>query len=175
MNQLAFTDPLTTVHNRRYFDKQIVNEYRRATRYGNKLAVVMIDIDHFKVLNDRHGHAEGDKVLISLTKCIKQHLRSNDLIARIGGEEFALILPSTSKKDALNLVERIRKEFETMSVRSNQDDEIRATASFGIAELTSSVNSEKDLLEYADRALYTAKRNGRNRTMIYAHEVTSNA
>lgn len=167
MNELALTDPLTNAHNRRFFDDKLESEYSRAKRYKNDLSVVILDIDHFKNVNDEYGHDDGDKVLIAMTKCIHQYLRGNDIFARIGGEEFSIILPYTSKDKAKVFVDRIRKALEFLEVKSDDNRDIHITASFGIADFSSGPNSEKDLLKNADHALYSAKRNGRNKTVVY--------
>lgn len=170
LGQLAITDPLTTAYNRRYFDDQLVEEYTRARRYGKEFSVVMLDVDHFKRINDQFGHAEGDKVLRGLTACIQHYIRNIDVLARVGGEEFALILPATSENGALSLAERIRNTFQDTPTLTEDGKEIRATVSIGVVGLTPDVHSEKQLLERADRALYVAKQGGRNRTVVFTHQ-----
>lgn len=167
MSELALTDPLTQVHNRRYFDEKLAQNYSNAIKQKDTLSVVMLDIDHFKHLNDQYGHAQGDKVLINVAKRVQRNLRESDFLARIGGEEFALILPNTNTDEALPLVERIRRDVEAMSLETDDKITIKATASFGIAELASHISSEAELLKLADQALYEAKSAGRNRTHIF--------
>lgn len=173
LGQLAVTDPLTNVFNRRHFDNQLASEYARALRYGSELSVVVVDVDHFKRVNDEFGHAAGDEVLKGLTACTRNLMRNSDVLARVGGEEFALILPATSADGARLLAERIRITFQAMSTPIDERRTIRATASLGVADLAPDVHSAKQLLDRADRALYVAKREGRNRVVVFTDLPTS--
>jgi diguanylate cyclase (GGDEF)-like protein len=169
MNQLALTDALTGINNRRHFNLQLTNEYARAKRYGSPLSLVLLDLDHFKVLNDVHGHHEGDKVLKHVATLVSQHLRTNDFVARIGGEEFVVLLPSTNQNEAFQFIERIREEIAHLTLTTDSKINMKITASFGIAELSPETASEEALLKQADQALYKAKSNGRNQTLIFTH------
>jgi diguanylate cyclase (GGDEF)-like protein len=119
MNQLALTDSLTGINNRRHFNLQLTNEYARAKRYDTPLSLVLLDLDHFKVLNDAHGHHEGDKVLKHVATLIGQHLRTSDFFARFGGEEFVILLPSTNQNEAFQFIERIREEISHLTLTSD--------------------------------------------------------
>jgi diguanylate cyclase (GGDEF)-like protein len=167
MNQLALTDALTGINNRRHFNLQLTNEYARAKRYGTPLSLVLLDLDHFKVLNDTHGHHEGDKVLKHVATLVSKHLRTNDFVARIGGEEFVVLLPSTNRNEAFQLIERIREKIAQLTLTTDTKKHMTITASFGIAELSPETASEEALLKQADQALYKAKSNGRNQTLIF--------
>jgi diguanylate cyclase (GGDEF)-like protein len=169
MNQLALTDSLTGINNRRHFNLQLTNEYARAKRYDTPLSLVLLDLDHFKVLNDAHGHHEGDKVLKHVATLVGQHLRTSDFFARIGGEEFVILLPSTNQNEAFQFIERIREEISHLTLTSDSKKYMKVTASFGIAELSHQTTSEEELLKQADQALYKAKSNGRNQTLIFTH------
>ena len=162
LERLSLLDPLTGIANRRHFEERAFSEISRLDRYGTPLTVVAFDIDHFKRVNDTYGHAAGDRVLVEIAAIVRRCLRPNDLIARIGGEEFALLLPATDKSGALVIAERVRAELEGMSI-SFRDIEIRVTASFGAAEHLRGARQLDDALLRADVALYRAKRNGRNR------------
>jgi len=161
---LAETDELTGIPNRRKFNSRLKLEFERAFRYERPLSLLIFDIDHFKRVNDTFGHDAGDEVLIGFTKCCHAELRESDLLARIGGEEFAVILPETPADGALDLAERIRARVEVNEFIV-ESKVLRITSSCGIASLTSSSFKHSDnLLKAADEALYNAKRTGRNRT-----------
>ncbi|WP_406608636.1 diguanylate cyclase [Agarivorans sp. JK6] len=159
--QLANTDPLTGAANRRHFEDSVFLEQSRSDRNGSRFSILMIDVDHFKQLNDQYGHDTGDLCLIRLVETITKLKRETDLLARWGGEEFIMLLPETDLTQAINLAERLRLAFE-------QDKAVPSfTCSFGITQ------SEKDcsfakLYKQADKALYTAKNNGRNQVVEYA-------
>lgn len=165
------TDALTGVRNRRYFDKRYIAEVRRARREQTPLAVAMLDIDHFKKVNDTYGHLAGDKCIKHIAKTIKSFLkRPSDDVFRYGGEEFAILMPATESAGALELMERIRKEIESVTVTYEQI-ELSLTVSIGVASqviLADSKDSESldsELLDNADKALYLAKEQGRNRCL----------
>jgi diguanylate cyclase (GGDEF)-like protein len=153
---------LTGIANRRHFEERAISEISRLDRHGTPLTVAAFDIDHFKRVNDTYGHAAGDRVLVEIAAMARRCLRPNDLIARIGGEEFALLLPATDKSGALVIAERVRAELEALNI-SFRDIEVRVTASFGVAEHVRGARQLDDALLRADVALYRAKRNGRNR------------
>lgn len=164
--QLSLTDPLTELNNRRHLMELLGNEFERTRRTNDPCAFVMIDLDHFKRVNDTYGHQQGDVVLRATAREIKRQLRQYDSAARFGGEEFALILPETSPKDAVMVAERLRQSLCDMQF-TGSIAELTITASFGIATIPyEKIASIEDLIRLADDALYTAKNNGRNRVEI---------
>ena len=163
--QLATSDPLTGIPNRRAFFESIEHERARLTRYPGEAAVLMIDIDHFKQINDTHGHAAGDAVLCHIVRQVRKLLRESDMLARLGGEEFAILLPQASREGALGLAERVRKVLEDTPLTYN-DVPIYVTASVGVTIMSHTDPNTDKTLSRADHALYEAKRNGRNRVEI---------
>ncbi len=161
MKELAVLDELTGVYNRRFLYLAGNREIDRASRYQKTLSMILIDIDHFKRVNDHFGHIAGDRVLQRLTHIIQEELRSSDILTRYGGEEFIILLPSTSGKAAINVAKRIREAVENMRVQYNED-EITITVSLGVTEYTAQRNSLQAIISDADQALYKAKQNGRN-------------
>jgi len=165
----GLTDPLTELHNRRYLDRRLTEELSRASRYHQPLSCLFIDADHFKRINDNHGHQAGDCVLRELASRIRSQLRASDVATRYGGEEFALLLPQTSLNEALLLAERIRLEVAGSPVQMDEGLEINLTVSIGVSQalpmLGKAQNKEvgEHLLACADQALYQAKAYGRNR------------
>jgi diguanylate cyclase (GGDEF)-like protein len=162
LRQLATTDSLTGVLTRRGFEIAIKREAGRAKRYHHHLSLIAFDIDHFKSINDRHGHAAGDLVLRAVAAQIKGELRAIDFMGRLGGEEFVIALPETDITGARILAERIRDKLAQTSLQA-QDISIHVTASFGIASYDESDDGWKSVLERADAAVYDAKKGGRNR------------
>ena len=158
----ADLDPLTGISNRRGFELALETELLRSARYGRPCSVVLADVDDFKRVNDVYGHDVGDAVLVAVSQRLRESLRASDLAARIGGEEFALVLPELGLDGAALVAERIRQSLAADTVPSRQGQEIRITASFGVAESTGS-HDPADLTRIADAALYAAKRNGKNR------------
>jgi diguanylate cyclase (GGDEF)-like protein/PAS domain S-box-containing protein len=163
--QLATSDPLTGIPNRRAFFESTERERARLTRYPGEAAVLMIDIDHFKQINDTHGHAAGDAVLCHIVRQSRKLLRESDMLARLGGEEFAILLPQASREGALGLAERIRKVLEDTPLIYN-DVPIHVTASVGVTLMSNTDPNTDKTLSRADHALYEAKRKGRNRVEI---------
>jgi diguanylate cyclase (GGDEF)-like protein/PAS domain S-box-containing protein len=162
LDRLATTDALTGLPNRSRFMELATTELERAVRYRRPLTVMMLDLDHFKRLNDTHGHAAGDAALGAFAALCQRTLRRHDVIARLGGEEFAAILPETSALNALTLAERLRSETERLVVPGAPDG-LHLTVSIGIANVHEGEPSIEAALARADRALYAAKRAGRNR------------
>jgi diguanylate cyclase (GGDEF)-like protein len=156
--ELSLTDALTGIYNRRYFDLFLSNEVERSRRFGRDLAIIMIDIDHFKKYNDSYGHPAGDKALKFVVMCLQKGHRRADVLTRVGGEEFALILPETGIGGALEVAERIRA---AMTISSDLKQPL--TLSMGISTLHGSDIEAEVLIHQADQALYKAKRTGRNR------------
>lgn len=167
LEHLSITDSLTGVGNRRKFLEVADMERRRALRYGVPFSVVMIDIDHFKEVNDRYGHEGGDIALCELARVVEGQLRSSDLLVRLGGEEFALLLPETRQDEAWLLAERVRQKLAATVVRAGVI-RFSFTVSMGVTEmLKGREDSVKGMLNRADAALYKAKAQGRNRTELY--------
>ncbi len=157
----ASTDELTGVNNRRYFMAQAEQEMRRSRRFARDLSVMMIDLDHFKAVNDQHGHATGDAVLQGMVKRALESLRQSDQLGRLGGEEFAVILPETALSAALDAAERLRKHIAERPIIASAAIDI--TVSIGVAQMHAQDKTIDDLFQRADQALYRAKNNGRNR------------
>ena len=165
------TDPLIGIYNRRYLDRQVVKEFARARRYALPLAVLLLDIDHFKQVNDTYGHPVGDLVLIHMGKLILIAIRDTDIATRYGGEEFLVIAPNTTVSSAAALAERLRQYVEThellLSSEPNNRQNINVTVSIGVADIGQKVPDSHSLIRNADEALYRAKQEGRNRVIIY--------
>jgi len=159
--RMTITDGLTEVHNKRYFIEQLDKELSRAARHGRPLTLVMCDIDHFKAVNDELGHLAGDHVLKEVAQLAKARLRPDDLIARYGGEELAIILPETDLAGGTLIAEELRKMIATATFVF-EDEDIDVTVSCGVAQLAPSWSSY-DFVKATDERLYEAKRAGRNR------------
>ena len=172
LETLALTDPLTGLYNRRYFYERGWNEYVRARRYQHHLAVIMIDLDFFKQINDKYGHACGDMVLIKVAKLFTQSLRDVDLVARFGGEEFIIVIPETDKAGVNFVAQRIRQEIYDTPMEHNGKN-FNISASLGIALIEDVVGDFETMINQADIALYYAKENGRNRVECYDLNITS--
>lgn len=167
--RLAAKDPLTGLYNRRYGLQRMKEEYSRSLRNKIPLGVAMLDIDHFKKVNDTYGHMVGDKVLSEMALALNDSLREGDIAIRYGGEEFLVLLPGAAEKDCLMLAERIRRIVEELVV-THTSQQIKFTVSVGITSFPHcDVSVVEDLVLYADKALYAAKENGRNR-VIYRNK-----
>ncbi len=163
--QRAQVDGLSGLWNRAHFDAQWATEHARNIRYGSPLSLAMVDIDHFKSINDTYGHPAGDTVIQTLARLMLKEVRQTDIVCRYGGEEFAVIMPETSPKQASELCERIRTRFEQL--RWPKHPERLVTTSMGIAGASSSTAIEPwKWIEEADKSLYQAKRSGRNRIVV---------
>ena len=164
--ELSQTDSLTGVANRGHWDNCLQDEFARVRRYKETASVILLDIDHFKSVNDNYGHQVGDEVLRQVTAIIEAQLRDTDIVGRYGGEEFAILLPKTAAQQALVLSERLRN-----AVAENVFDcgahQLKVTISLGIAELDYSHDDSAKSIEAADLALYQAKNNGRNRSVLF--------
>jgi diguanylate cyclase (GGDEF)-like protein len=160
LNELARTDVLTNLLNRRAFDERLALELDRARRTSEPFALLLGDIDHFKAINDRYGHVAGDTALTQVGELLIDGSRTVDTVARIGGEEFGLILPGTTLQGGVEVAERLRHAMRSISHRDEP-----LTISFGVVEGTRHGRLPDDLLRAADRALYTAKAAGRDRTV----------
>lgn len=166
LERLTRTDPLTQVENRRHFDTMLEEEFLRARRYERPLSLCMLDLDHFKRLNDAHGHQAGDAALVAVADRCKRSLRRCDTVARYGGEEFALILPETPAEGARLAVDRLRESIANEPIHHGQTV-LHVTASIGVATFPHElVTKPQELLALADAALYDAKRLGRNRVTL---------
>ncbi|UCF34111.1 MAG: diguanylate cyclase [Phycisphaerales bacterium] len=163
LRQLALRDPLTGLYNRRHFQEVLTRAFAESVRYDTDLSCLMMDLDHFKSVNDKFGHPTGDEVLLLISRTISSQLRSSDVGARFGGDEFVILMPQTNEEDARILAERIAGRF--IEDLTEQWGEVQTTISIGIASVRSSGLSQADaLVSAADRALYEAKKAGRNRT-----------
>lgn len=160
--RLMTMDALTQTHNRRYFNEALEREYQRSLRYHRALSLVLFDIDYFKKINDTYGHVAGDSVLRQLAFVVKPRLRQQDVFARIGGEEFAVLLPEVESEGALVAAEKVRHLVEEARFIID-DKEFGCTVSVGVASFGAEMTSPLMLYEAADKNLYEAKRGGRNR------------
>ncbi|MDO8453729.1 MAG: GGDEF domain-containing protein, partial [Sulfurimonas sp.] len=165
LEEMAFHDILTGMLNRRKFEELSALEIKQSKRYNRDLTLLMLDIDHFKNINDTYGHAIGDEVLKHFANICKHIAREADIVARIGGEEFVIILPETDIEGAYNFSERLRKEVFNSSV-TIESQTIKYSVSIGIASLKED-KDVKTILQKADEALYEAKESGRNTTIVY--------
>lgn len=165
LKHLANTDELTGLSNRRHFMEELEREIERAHRYDRPLSLVLMDLDHFKSVNDTHGHAAGDQVLRAAAVSLRSVGRDVDIAARIGGEELALLLPETTQAGALTVAERMRERIEAEWHRAPSGAAFRITGSIGVASLGRGAATGEALLQAADEALYRAKAEGRNRVV----------
>jgi diguanylate cyclase (GGDEF)-like protein len=171
VSRRALIDGLTGLTNRRGFDSEMRVARSQQLRFGWQIALVIVDIDHFKIINDTHGHDAGDAVLRAVTSVLEAGVRTTDVCARIGGEEFALVLKDTGAVGAHELAERLRAGVESLRLRA-RGRRISVTASFGVATYPADVHEWDTLFTSADRALYEAKARGRNRVVSFAEIAT---
>jgi diguanylate cyclase (GGDEF)-like protein len=160
MKQLAYVDGLTGIHNRRFFEMRIVEELERAGRFQGRMSAIMVDIDHFKKLNDEFGHLLGDEILRSVSSILKQQLRKMDMVCRYGGDEFAILVPETAGENAIRVAEKLRRQVETHHFPGVPRP---VTISCGVADYPTHGITRDEVMAAADSALYTAKQAGRNR------------
>ena len=166
LRRLSTIDRMTGVYNRGYFDERLGAELSRARRQSEPLAVVMLDVDHFKLFNDKYGHAAGDAGLRALTTLIRHSIRRSDLVARYGGEEFVLVLPITTAEQAVEKLEAVRRAVAQLSIRlPKQETVARLTVSAGIAIFPEDGVTADELIDQADARLFEAKEGGRNRVV----------
>lgn len=162
MAELVITDDLTKLFNTRYLNRTIETEIQRSNRYKTSISLVFIDIDHFKTVNDEHGHLVGSKMLVEMGQIIIKNLRTIDIVARYGGDEFVVVLPQTPPESAAQIAERIRESVEQNVFLKKDGYALRMTASFGVASYPESAKSKEDLLRLADEAMYRVKYTTRN-------------
>ncbi|NGY04910.1 sensor domain-containing diguanylate cyclase [Solimonas terrae] len=160
--QRATRDALTGVANRGYFNEVASSEIARARRFAEPLSVIMLDIDHFKKINDTYGHDTGDRVITALARTCTETMRKIDVVGRLGGEEFAVLLPRANKEPALEIAQRLRRTVAELRVADSEGRQISFTVSGGVAALRPLTRDLHELLRNADSALYQAKREGRN-------------
>lgn len=163
LERMTNLDPLTQIYNRRKFSEKLSYELHRAKRYKHPLTLIMCDLDYFKIINDKHGHAQGDIVLQSIAQCLKDNLRNIDIYARWGGEEFIILLPHIPPKEAKMVAEKLCYAVSKLKF----DENIKITASFGVSCLQETDDDSLSLIKRADDALYQAKHDGRNRVCSY--------
>jgi len=162
VRQMAYMDGVTGIFNRRYFELRIAEEIARGSRHSLAFSVIMVDIDHFKQLNDDFGHLVGDEVLRQVSGILTQQLRKSDVLTRFGGEEFAIITPETDLESASAVADKLRRVIETWNFPGVKR---AVTISAGVAEFPAQGANRHDLVKSADEALYAAKQSGRNRVV----------
>jgi two-component system, cell cycle response regulator len=165
LQKLAVTDGLTSLYNSRYFYNQLELEVDRSTRYKHPLALLLIDVDHFKDYNDAYGHLEGDQVLVRFSQILKSCLRANDSAYRYGGEEFTVILPETGAEEARTVAQRIRTALEAETFIPASGQAVSKTISIGVTEYAP-MEGMMSFVKRADEAMYLSKQNGRNRVSV---------
>ena len=170
LERLSQYDELTGLCNRRHFMGLARHELGRSQRYGGKLSLLMVDIDHFKRVNDSHGHRTGDLVLAAVSEQIRKALRETDVAGRLGGEEFAIMLPETHLGGAILVAERLRQQVATQAIDIDDGQTVQCTLSIGVACLDDTITDLEKLLHRADTALYNAKNGGRNKVFSYASD-----
>jgi two-component system cell cycle response regulator len=165
---LAVTDSLTGIYNRNYLEAHLENVVQRSVLAGKPVSMLLLDLDHFKTVNDTHGHAAGDDVLREFSGCIQRVIRSVDLAARFGGEEFVVLMPETTAESAAGVAERLRRATEEMTLPvAGSDEVIKVTTSIGVYASQGSNDTGAEMIRRADEALYAAKHAGRNQVMIW--------
>jgi diguanylate cyclase (GGDEF)-like protein len=168
---MSITDPLTGLHNRRYLEARLTEELSRSKRYNYPLSFMMIDIDDFKLYNDRNGHQAGDRALEITAQCLRAALRKIDVASRYGGEEFSILLPQTSLEEAAVIADRIRRKIMKAAFPHASEQPMGAvTVSIGLSTFSPSLDSAEAIIRAADRALYHAKKHGKNRAYAYQGE-----
>jgi len=164
--KLSVTDGLTGISNRPNMEQALHSEFERSMRYDAPLSVVLLDVDHFKGVNDTYGHQKGDEILVAVASLLKKFCRANDIAARYGGEEFLMILPQSNAQGAFKIAERVREEMMKLNFTGNESN-FSVTTSCGVAELDrDDMKNADQLISVADHALYEAKNGGRNKTII---------
>lgn len=167
--RLKITDGLTGAYNRRFFNQELDREYYRAARYKRPLALILMDIDRFKQINDRRGHLAGDFVLAQLGSLVAAEVRREDLFCRYGGEEFAILAPEMELAKAGDLADRVRRLIEEREF-AYEGTNIQVTVSFGVAEASEAEGGSQELVRVADERMFTAKASGRNRVVLSTND-----
>ena len=167
IRELVIIDDLTGLFNAKHFHKLLDYEFERARRYGTPLSLVFLDLDHFKNVNDTHGHLVGSRLLTEFGQLIKRTIRSTDLAARYGGDEFVIIVPNTPTAGTFTLIEKLRSLIHQFPFHSDSGERVKVTASFGIACYSDNVESKQRLIELADKAMYEVKQGGRDGIKVY--------
>ncbi len=174
----TLTDPLTGVYNRRFMEQRLAEEISKARRYCFQLSILLFDLDHFKRVNDEHGHQAGDRMLIEICNLVNDQLRDSDILSRYGGEEFLVIAPNTGPAEAALLAERLRARIEANVFLKDHEEStaqgLPITISIGIASFDDDNDNDETLIGNADRNLYQAKHEGRNR-VVGGHDAATNA
>ncbi len=165
LQNLSRLDHLTGLFNRGYWELRLIQEFKRFDRYDQPSSLIMLDIDHFKKVNDTYGHTVGDDVIRQVSRALKEQVRDLDIAGRYGGEEFGIILTNTNSAGAAIFAERLRITIENMVVYS-EGQQVRFTVSLGISQLTENITDHRGWIEKADQALYKSKEGGRNRFTI---------
>jgi diguanylate cyclase (GGDEF)-like protein len=166
LTKLAVTDALTGLANRRVLDGRLDEAWSRARRHATPLSLVMLDVDHFKLYNDRYGHVQGDECLRRVAQCVRNSVRrAGELAARFGGEEFAVLLPGSELADAVRVAELLRSKIEALNLPHEGSPRKFVSTSLGVASLVATMQGPADLVSAADQALYRAKEQGRNRVV----------
>ena len=163
---LSQIDKLTGLFNRRHLETVMASEFRRAMRFCHDLSLIIVDLDLFKIVNDTHGHLAGDEVLRVTGKTLLNQLRDTDFAGRYGGEEFVVLLPESSSKEAILVAEKIRKALESLTIEY-EGIPIPITASLGVSTSTDEIADVTEVLKQSDEALYQSKENGRNQVTLY--------
>ncbi len=174
LKEQALKDPLTGIYNRRYFEDMSTQKIKESKKLKETFAILMLDADHFKNVNDTYGHKSGDNVLITLANICDKALRDNDIAARFGGEEFVLFLSDIDEQKAVTVANRLRESISKLVVKSDNNEDIKFTVSIGVCSSAHS-NDLSTLIKNADLALYKAKENGRNRVEAYKKEFDKDA
>ncbi len=162
MAELVITDDLTKLFNTRYLHRTLDTEIYRCDRYKTSLSLIFMDVDHFKLINDTYGHLVGSKLLVEIAQLLLKHLRTADIVARYGGDEYVIVLPQTPPESASRIAERLRKNIEQNVFLRKDGYFIKVTASFGVASYPESAKTKEDLLRLADEAMYRIKNTTRN-------------
>jgi diguanylate cyclase (GGDEF)-like protein len=166
LQSLSRTDHLTGLFNRGYWELRLIHEFKRYDRYEQSSSLIMLDIDHFKKINDKYGHTIGDEAIRGVSRVIKEQVRDLDIAGRYGGEEFGIVLSNTNGDGACVFAERLRSAIERLTIYT-EGHEIKFTVSLGVSELTDKIHDHRSWIEKADQALYKSKEGGRNRcTML---------
>jgi diguanylate cyclase (GGDEF)-like protein len=162
MAEMSVTDDLTNLFNTRYLNRTLEMEITRASRHHTSLSLIFMDLDHFKNINDNYGHLVGSKLLVELGQFLLKNLRTVDIVARYGGDEFVIVLPQTTPRNAVQIAERMRRSIEHNVFLKKDGFAFKITASFGVASYPESAKSKEELLRLADEAMYRVKYQTRN-------------